>query len=304
MAKFPKNNKPSAPKSRISKKAKHFNQGDALPAWREKIHEVIFEADTPLGKFFDISLIVIILFSVIAVMLDSMSSFHSEHGELLRLAEWGFTGLFAFEYILRLISVRKPLLYATSFLGVIDLMSILPSFIALLYPGAETLLVVRILRVLRIFRIFKLAEYLGEANALVLALKGSQKKISIFLYTVFIFVVIFGSVMYLVEGEENGFTSIPRSIYWAIITLTTVGYGDLVPRTDFGQMIAAAVMILGYAIIAVPTGIYSAELAKVVTNSKVNDFKSIEITRIACENCGEDGHDADAGFCKYCGSTL
>jgi len=304
MAKTPKKSKPLAPNSRLSEKGKHFNQGVVLPAWREKIHEVIFEADTPLGKFFDISLIVIILFSVIAVMLDSMSSFHREHGEFLRLAEWVFTALFAVEYILRLISVRKPLLYATSFLGVIDLLSILPSFIALLYPGAETLLVVRILRVLRIFRIFKLAEYLGEANALVLALKGSQKKIFIFLYTIFIFVVIFGSVMYLVEGEENGFTSIPRSIYWAIITMTTVGYGDLVPRTDFGQMIAATVMILGYAIIAVPTGIYSAELAKVVTNGKINDFKRFEITRIACENCGEDGHDADAGFCKYCGSTL
>ncbi len=304
MAKSPTKSKASAKKMRLSKKAKRFNQDYALPAWREKIHEIIFEADTPLGKYFDISLIIIILLSVTAVMLDSMNSFHKSYGDFLRLAEWGFTCLFAVEYLLRLISVRKPLMYATSFLGVIDLLSILPSFIALLYPGAETLLVVRILRVLRIFRIFKLAEYLGEANALVLALRGSQKKIAIFLYTIFIFVVIFGSVMYLVEGEKNGFTSIPRSIYWAIITLTTVGYGDLVPRTDIGQMIAATVMILGYAIIAVPTGIYSAELAKVATNSVVNDFKSIEITRIACENCGEDGHDADAEFCKYCGSTL
>jgi len=304
MAKPPKIIKTPSKTARVEKKSKRFNQGDDLPAWREKIHEIIFEADTPLGKFFDILLIIIILLSVTAVMLDSMTNIHKNYGDLLRMAEWGFTCLFAVEYILRLISVRKPLMYATSFLGVIDILSILPSFIALLYPGAETLLVVRILRVLRIFRIFKLAEYLGEANALVLALKGSQKKISIFLYTVFIFVVIFGSVMYLVEGEDNGFTSIPRSIYWAIITLTTVGYGDLVPRTDIGQMIAATVMILGYAIIAVPTGIYSAELAKVASKGVVNDFKSIEITRIACENCGEDGHDADAEFCKYCGSTL
>ena len=191
-----------------------------------------------------------------------------------------------------------------SHLGIIDLLSILPSFIALLYPGAESLLVIRILRVLRIFRIFKLAEYLGEANALVLALRGSQKKISIFLSTIFIFVVIFGSVMYLVEGEENGFTSIPRSIYWAIITITTVGYGDLVPKSDIGQMIASTVMILGYAIIAVPTGIYSAELAKATMAEPKVDFKRIEITQTACKNCGEDGHDADAEYCKYCGEPL
>ncbi len=287
-----------------TKKTKRFNQGEELAPWRRKIHEVIFEADTPLGKFFDVSLIVIILCSVFAVMLDSIIAVHKNHGELLRMAEWGFTALFAIEYIFRLISVKKPLMYMTSFLGVIDLLSIIPSFIALLYPGAETLLVIRILRVLRIFRIFKLAEYLGEANALVLALKGSQKKISIFLYTVFIFVVIFGSVMYLVEGEENGFTSIPRSIYWAIITLTTVGYGDLVPTTDIGQMIAAAVMILGYAIIAVPTGIYSAELAKTTLGGAQNDYKSIEITRIACKDCGKDGHDADAEYCKFCGANI
>lgn len=286
------------------KKTKRFNQGARLSPWREKIHEIIFEADTPLGKFFDVSLIIIILLSVTAVMLDSMSRIHNQFGDSLRLIEWVFTGLFAIEYICRLISVRKPLMYATSFLGIIDLLSILPSFIGLFYPGAETLLVVRILRVLRIFRIFKLAEYLGEANALVLALRGSQKKIAIFLYSIFIFVVIFGSVMYLVEGEENGFTSIPRAIYWAIITMTTVGYGDLVPQTDIGQMIAATVMILGYAIIAVPTGIYSAELSRVASDGRESDFKSIEITTLACKNCGEEGHDADAEFCKYCGSTL
>jgi voltage-gated potassium channel len=178
---------------------------------------------------------------------------------------------------------------------VVDLLSILPSFISLFYVGAETLLVIRVLRVLRVFRVFKLAEYLGEADALMRALRSSRRKIAVFLYTVFIFVVIFGSIMYLVEGEDNGFTSIPKSVYWAIVTLTTVGYGDIVPQSHFGQMIASTVMILGYAIIAVPTGIYSAELAKVYRE---------DITNNACSSCGEDGHDTDAIHCKYCGAML
>ena len=171
----------------------------------------------------------------------------------------------------------------------------LPIFIALYYAGAETFLVIRVLRVLRIFRVFKLAEYLGEANTLMVALKASKKKIIIFLYSVFIFVVVFGSVMYLVEGAENGFTSIPRSVYWAIITLTTVGYGDIVPQTNIGKMIAAAVMILGYAIIAVPTGIYPAELARAFTKN---------VSNVSCQNCSEEGHDVDAVYCKYCGAEL
>lgn len=277
------------------KKVKRYSQGEPLAPWREKIHEVIFEADTPAGKYFDITLILAITLSVIAVMLDSVEAIRAEYGGILDIIEWTFTIMFAIEYILRLISVRRPMMYAFSALGLVDLISILPSFIALYYVGAETFLVIRVLRVLRIFRVFKLAEYLGEANTLMVALRASRKKITIFLYSIFIFVVVFGSVMYLVEGAENGFTSIPRSVYWAIITLTTVGYGDIVPHTQIGQMIAATVMILGYAIIAVPTGIYTAELARA--------FKS-EVSNVACQNCGEEGHDIDADYCKYCGARL
>jgi voltage-gated potassium channel len=281
----------------MKKTIKPYSEGEPLAPWREKLHEIIFEADTPLGKGFDAFLLITITLSVCAVMLDSIASVRQTYGYWLDLAEWGFTLLFLFEYILRLISVRKPLLYAKSFLGIVDLMSILPSFLSLFFAGAETLLVIRVLRVLRVFRVFKLAEYLGEADALVQAMRSSKRKITVFLYTVFIFVVIFGSIMYLVEGEENGFTSIPKAIYWAIITLTTVGYGDVVPQTHIGQIIASAVMIMGYSIIAVPTGIYSAELAKVYRHSH-------HVTNHACLSCGEDGHDKDADFCKYCGGHL
>lgn len=279
----------------MSNKIKKINQGERLSPWREKLHEIIFEADTPSGKIFDVILIVAIIISVMAVMLDSVSSIRLKHGELLNILEWSFTIIFAIEYCLRLLSVRNPKLYVFSLLGMIDLISIIPSFIALYYAGAETFLVIRVLRVLRVFRVFKLAEYLGEANTLMVALHGSRKKITIFLYTVFIFVVVFGSIMYLVEGAENGFTSIPKSIYWSIITLTTVGYGDIVPQTQLGQIIASAVMILGYAIIAVPTGIYTAELAKSVKSSVSNS---------SCQNCSKEGHDFDADYCKYCGARL
>jgi len=279
----------------MKKTIKKYSQGEPLSDWREKIHEVIFEADTPAGKLFDTALIAAITLSVIAVMFDSVKPFQVKYGVWLDMIEWGFTILFLVEYVLRLISVRKPWLYATSFLGVVDLMSILPSFIGLYYAGAETLLVIRVLRVLRVFRVFKLAEYLGEAEALMTALRSSRRKITVFLYTVFIFVVVFGSTMYLIEGEENGFTSIPKAVYWAIVTLTTVGYGDIIPQTDLGQMIASAVMIMGYAIIAVPTGIYSTELARVYSRS---------VTNHACPSCGEDGHDSDAVYCKYCSEPL
>ncbi|WP_196138444.1 ion transporter [Aliikangiella sp. G2MR2-5] len=279
----------------MRKPIKKYSQGEPLSPWREKLHEIIFEADTPAGKAFDTVLIIGITLSVIAVMLDSVETIRLGFGQILDIIEWGFTLIFLVEYILRLISVRKPLLYATSFLGVVDLVSILPSFIGLVYAGAETLLVIRVLRVLRVFRVFKLAEYLGEADYLMRALRSSRKKIAVFLYTVFIFVVVFGSIMYLVEGAESGFTSIPKAVYWAIITLTTVGYGDIVPQSHLGQMIASAVMIMGYAIIAVPTGIYATELSKVYKD---------DMTNIACINCGEDGHDADAVYCKYCGGQL
>jgi len=277
------------------KKIKKYSQGSPLAPWREKLHEIIFEADTPTGKRFDVILIIAIIISVVAVMLDSVVSIRQQYGFYLSVVEWSFSILFSIEYVLRLLSVRKPLLYATSIFGVVDLISILPSFIALYYVGAETFLVIRVFRVLRVFRVFKLAEYLGEANTLMIALHASRKKITIFLYSIFIFVVVFGSVMYLVEGSESGFTSIPKSVYWAIITLTTVGYGDIVPQTEIGQVIAAAVMILGYAIIAVPTGIYSAELARAFQK---------EVSNVACQNCGEEGHDTDAEYCKHCGAQL
>lgn len=278
----------------MKKRIKRYDQGEPLSKWRESLHEIIFEADTPAGKAFDVALIVAIILSVIAVMLDSVQVVKLKYEFWLNLAEWFFTILFTIEYFLRLLSVRKPMMYATSFLGIVDLISILPSYISLVYVGAETLLVIRVLRVLRIFRVFKLAEYLGEAETLMRAMRSSRKKISVFLYTIFIFVVIFGSIMYLVEGEESGFTSIPRSVYWAIITLTTVGYGDIVPQTNLGQMIASAVMIMGYAIIAVPTGIYSSELLKSYRQT----------TNISCKSCGAEGHDQDANFCKYCGEEL
>lgn len=278
----------------MPKRIKRYDQGEPLSPWRENLHEIIFEAETPAGKAFDVILIGLIIASVVAVMLDSVAEIQQAYGFWLDLVEWTFTIVFTIEYLLRLISVRRPLKYATSFLGIVDLLSILPSYISLFYVGAETLLVIRILRVLRIFRIFKLAEYLGEAEALMKAMRASRKKIAVFLYTVFLFVVIFGSIMYLVEGEEHGFSSIPRSVYWAIITLTTVGYGDIVPQTNIGQMIASAVMIMGYAIIAVPTGIYSTELARAYR----------ETTNNACVGCGEEGHDEDAEFCKYCGEKL
>jgi len=277
------------------KPVKVFMQGEPLAPWREDIHEVIFEADTPAGKWFDVALIITIIISVLAVMLSSVESINQEYGQWLYYSEWAFTVLFSIEYLLRIICVRKPWLYIKSFFGIVDLLSILPSYIALFFAGAQTMMVIRALRVLRIFRIFKLGEYLGEAHALIRAMRASRAKIFIFLYTVFIFVVIFGSAMYLVEGSENGFSSIPKSIYWAIVTLTTVGYGDLAPHTSLGQMLASAVMIMGYAIIAVPTGIYTAELAK--------EYKR-DVTNNACPNCGEEGHDVDADFCKYCGCSL
>jgi len=270
-------------------------QGEPLPPWREALHNVIFEADTRLGRAFDLLLIVAILLSIAVVMLDSVELISHQYHQPLFIAEWVFTVLFTIEYILRLLAVRRPILYARSFFGIVDLLSILPSYIALFYAGAQSMMVVRALRILRVFRIFKLAEYIGEGHALIRALKNSRHKIAVFLYTVFIFVVIFGTSMYIIEGEDHGFTSIPKAVYWAIVTLTTVGYGDIAPQTPLGQMIASMVMIMGYAIIAVPTGIYSAELAREYNRG---------VTNIACTNCGEEGHDEDAEFCKYCGHRL
>lgn len=263
--------------------------------WRRVLHEVIFEADTPAGKWFDVILIICILFSVIVVMLDSTASVRNVHGELLHTMEWFITILFSIEYVLRIVSVGKPVRYVTSFFGIVDLLAILPTYLSLVIPGSQFLAVIRVLRVLRIFRVLKLVQYLAEARVLMQALLASRRKITIFLSTVITLVIVLGSLMYIIEGESNGFTSIPRSIYWAIVTLTTVGYGDISPRTGLGQTFAALIIILGYSIIAVPTGIMSAELARATDKP---------VTNQACPECSAEGHDKDAIHCKYCGAKL
>lgn len=270
--------------------------GTPLTGWRKRGHEIIFEADTRAGLAFDVALIFAIIASTLVVMLDSVASIRASHGELLRAAEWGFTILFSVEYAFRLACVGRPVRYARSFFGIVDLLSILPTYLSLFLPGARYLTVIRTLRCLRIFRVLELATYLEEIEALTGAMRASRRKILVFVFGVVALVVVLGSVMYLVEGADNGFTSIPRSVYWAIVTLTTVGYGDISPRTDLGQAIAAGIMILGYGIIAVPTGIVTAELTQV---GKVK-----HLSRKACASCSSEGHDIDAEFCKHCGEAL
>lgn len=260
---------------------------------RYRLHEIIFEADTPTGKLFDILLIFSIIISVIVVMLDSVAALDLQYGTLFFYLEWFFTLVFTVEYGLRLSCIGRPAKYAKSFYGIVDLLSILPSYISLLLPAGKYLLVIRILRLLRVFRVLKLVQYVGESNYLQRALWASRRKIVVFLLSVFLLMIIFGSVMYIVEGGENGFTSIPRSIYWAIVTMTTVGYGDISPQTNMGQVIASLVMILGYGIIAIPTGIVTAELT----------FQQ-HLSTQACPECSAEGHDLDATHCKFCGADL
>ena len=262
--------------------------------WQRKLHEIIFEADTAAGRAFDVVLICAIVLSVIVVILDSVSRFQRQFGEFLYAAEWFFTILFSIEYILRLISVRRPWRYALSFFGIIDLLSIVPTYASLVFPGVRYLLTVRILRLLRIFRVFKLTEYVSEARTLTTALKASARKIGVFIMAVLTLVTVVGSLIYVIEGEENGFKDIPTSIYWAIVTLTTVGYGDLSPKTALGQFFASIVMILGYGIIAVPTGIVTVELSRA----------GKPISTQNCPACAAEGHDEDAVFCKYCAAHL
>ncbi len=264
-------------------------------SWRTALHEVIFEADTPAGKWFDIILICSILCSVAVVMLESIASIRQAHGELLRALEWIFTVLFSIEYVLRLICVGKPVRYATSFFGLVDLCAIVPTYLSRLVPGGQYLMAIRLLRVLRIFRVLKLVQYLAEAGILIQALRAGRRKITVFLFTVLTLVVVLGSLMYIIEDESDGFTSIPRSIYWAIVTLTTVGYGDISPQTALGQMLAALIMILGYSIIAVPTGIMGLEIARAAERP---------ISTQVCPECSAEGHDADAKHCKRCGAKL
>lgn len=268
---------------------------EPLPAWRERMRIIIFEADTPAGKAFDVGLLVTIGLSILAVMLESVPSIENTYGSSLRAAEWIFTGLFLIEYVLRLLSVPYPLRYTFSFFGIVDLLSILPSFISLLLPGSQSMLVIRALRLLRVFRVFKLARFMGEANFLVGAMRASSHKIAVFLGTLSILVTILGTVMFLVEDNEAGFTSIPQSMYWAIVTMTTVGYGDLVPQTTGGQILASIVMLTGYAIIAIPTGIVTAEIVSAVRGP---------ITTRSCSACLDEGHVPSALHCKNCGESL
>lgn len=264
--------------------------------WREQLRVVIFEADTPLGKAFDVSLLWAIVLSVVAVILESVSALRNDYGPALRGAEWIFTGLFTIEYLARLVCAPRPGRYAFSFFGAVDLMAVIPTYLSLLIPGSQSLLVIRALRLLRVARVFKLAHFLGEIEVLTTALRASRHKVIVFLGSVLILVTILGSAMYLIEGEEAGFTSIPRSIYWAIVTMTTVGYGDIIPQSVPGQTLAACVMIMGYAIIAVPTGIVTAEIVEAV--------RSKPITTRVCMSCMSEGHELSARFCKDCGAEL
>jgi voltage-gated potassium channel len=263
---------------------------------RARLHEIIFEADTRAGRLFDLALIWLILLSVATVILESVRSVRAQYGDVLYALEWLFTLLFTAEYLLRLVSVRHPVRYARSFFGVVDLLAIIPTYLSIFVPGSQYLLVIRILRLLRVFRLLKLSEYVDEADTLRSALRASRRKISVFISAVVLLVVIIGALMYVIEGEEHGFTSIPISVYWAIVTLTTVGYGDLSPRTPFGQILASIVMVIGYGIIAVPTGIVSVELAQAARQRRV--------TRKSCPSCRAEGHDPDALCCKYCGASL
>lgn len=276
------------------KKSEERPEGSGL---RARVHEVIFEADTFWGKAFDVVLLVVILLSVLIVTLETVKEVEVEIGPFLRAMEWVLTGLFTLEYLARVISVKKPHLYMISFYGVIDLLSILPTYISIFVSGTQGLIVIRMLRLLRVFRIFKLVRHLNEARTILAALKASRPKIIVFLIAVLSLTVIMGTLMYLVEGASNDrFTSIPRSIYWAIVTLTTVGYGDIAPETVPGQILASAIMILGYAIIAVPTGIVTGEL--------ISETRHQEVDTRACPACGKQGHEKNADYCKYCGSKL
>ena len=262
---------------------------------RQRLYQVIFESDTRAGRIFDICLLVVIILSVVVVMLDSMIAVRSRFSVELAALEWGLTALFTCEYIARVYCAKDTGKYVFSFFGIIDFLSVLPSYLGLIFGGAHYLMVVRILRMLRIFRIFKLSRYLTEAEVLLKALKASRAKITVFLGTVLTLVVVIGALMYLIEGPANGFTSIPRAIYWSIVTLTTVGYGDIAPRTAVGQFIACIVMILGYGIIAVPTGIVSVEL-QAATKSMLLPKK--------CSDCGLNGHQEDAAYCRRCGQSF
>jgi len=269
-------------------------EADGRSAWRVRLHEVIFESDTPAGKAFDVALIATIIASTGVVMLESVASIGEQYGHTLRVLEWAFTLAFTVEYVLRLVCVGRPARYARSFFGIIDVLAILPTYVSLFLPGARYLVVIRTLRIVRVFRVLKLVHYLTEMDQLKRALASSRRKILVFIIAVLATVSILGSFMYLIEGPDHGFTSIPRGVYWAIVTLTTVGYGDISPGTAPGQALAACIMILGYGIIAVPTGIVTSELTRA----------ALSVSGQACRECSAEGHDSDAVHCKYCGARL
>jgi voltage-gated potassium channel len=260
---------------------------------KERMWRVIFLADTRAGRAFDIGLIVAILASVVLVMLDSVAPFRERYGGLFWIGEWVLTGLFTVEYCCRLYCARRPLRYARSFFGIVDLLATLPTYLAALFPTAHYLTVIRVLRILRAFRVLKLAAHVREADVLLRSLVASRRKITVFLFAVFTLTVVLGSLMYLIEGETNGFDSIPRGVYWAVVTLTTVGYGDIAPQTPFGQFVASIVMVMGYGIIAVPTGIVTAEMTVAARRDERR-----------CAKCHEHGHAANAKFCRVCGGPL
>lgn len=270
-----------------------------FPKLREQLFTIVFKTDTRLGKYFDIILLWAIIFSVLSVMLESVKEIREAYSDWFLIFEWFFTILFTLEYFTRLFITAKPRKYALSFIGIIDLLSILPTFLILFAVGGSYLVVIRSIRLLRIFRILKLGRYLSEATVLSNALIASKHKILVFLGTVITLVMIMGTIMYLVEGESNGFTSIPRSMYWAIVTVTTVGYGDIAPQTFLGQLLASALMLMGFVIIAVPTGIVTSEITNPSSGTKKN--KNVHQ---ACKTCNKTDHDKDAFFCKYCSSKL
>jgi len=273
-----------------------LKDSDKKNSWKARIHEIIYEADTKEGKLFDVILLLAILASVILVILESVQSIDVKYHTLLNVSEWIITILFTIEYVLRIISIKKPLSYIFSFYGIIDLLSTIPKYLSFIIVGSQNLIALRALRLFRVFRILKLTRYIGASNRLIIALKSSRTKIAVFLFFIIILCTILGTIMYIVEGEENGFTNIPKSIYWAIVTLTTVGFGDITPQTPLGQLIASVIMILGYAIIAIPTGIVSSEMTK--SNQMLEENTQV------CPNCGKDNHKENAKFCYDCGSLL
>ena len=269
----------------------------SVPSWKKQLHEVIYEADTTAGKAFDVVLLIVIVISIIIVMLESVKSINAEYFELFYTIEWIITIIFTIEYILRIISIQKPGKYIFSFYGIIDFVSTIPTYLTLFVGGYNVLLAVRALRLLRVFRILKITRYLGEADKLKDALRHSRPKILVFLFAVFIITIIAGTVMHLVEGEAGGFDNIPLSIYWCIVTLTTVGFGDIAPITPLGRFIASFIMITGYGIIAVPTGIVSAEYSRA-------GEKKLPVNTQVCPFCHEDKHLDEAEFCHNCGNKL